>query len=513
MRTFPLIEPKVYSICTFKVTEGRSKEAVDAIKNILLPRKEAKFNIAQKDDWTVLEVMYDLCPGDQVFLDVTPDLFKMTHEKMTKPIKKILEALEGLLSESSGFNQFNLMTCGSTENAWLHTYSPASILIGSHEDDTTKWLKRQYSTRSSGPIAEDLFQTNIAYLNRIMNRKSNVVINSLQHGKVTATLFLLGSAASKSGDPFPTDLLLEIDATPMDKKEPYSGQLEISGNSPYHDEKSKEGGSYLIRQNYLINLLAMKSKLVELFILKSNINEHRQDEFRNILKRGNYLKDDIFDLQNRINEHMKIYMPKEKKGKKTKEKDFLDRETFENEKQLLTMASVRFSLVSEVEHRIMRANSRLEEFQEQVRDRSAALTIQEEQSPVEGASYSLDELMIRELETQKRSIRSLSDELSHSRDILSSTIDVLRTFIDTRQRETSEEMSRLMNLLFLVFACIGLADALGNFVVFAMEYSYLSTEEVTLYEALEPALLGMFLTFLPLLIAVIFIVLYFQKKR
>ena len=177
------------------------------------------------------------------------------------------------------------------------------------------------------------------------------------------------------------------------------------------------------------------------------------------------------------------------------------------------MASVRFPLVSEVEHRIMRANSRLEEFQEQVRDRSAALTIQGEQSPVEGASYSLDELMIRELETQKRSIRSLSDELSHSRDILSSTIDVLRTFIDTRQRETSEEMSRLMNLLFLVFACIGLADALGNFVVFAMEYSYLSTEEVTLYEALEPALLGMFLTFLPLLIAVIFIVLYFQKKR
>jgi hypothetical protein len=102
-------------------------------------------------------------------------------------------------------------------------------------------------------------------------------------------------------------------------------------------------------------------------------------------------------------------------------------------------------------------------------------------------------------------------ELSHSRDILSSNIDVLRTFIDTRQREVSEDMSRLMNLLFLVFACIGLADALGNFVILAIEYAYLQGSP-SFYTVLQYSALGLVITLLPLLMAALFLYYYFKNK-
>ena len=206
---------------------------------------------------------------------------------------------------------------------------------------------------------------------------------------------------------------------------------------------------------------------------------------------------------------MKVYMPKEK-GKR-KDSDFLERENYDNEKELLTTASIRFTLISEVEHRIMRIRSQMNGMKEDIKDMGDPLAIKGEASTTDMNPQSLSDHLIRDLNGMEKFMMSLSGELTHSRDILSSTIDVLRAFIDTRQREASEDMSRLMNLLFLVFACIGLADALGNFVVFAMEYYFF--HEKNIYQAIQPALASLFLTFLPLTIGVIFILIYFKKKR
>jgi hypothetical protein len=265
-----------------------------------------------------------------------------------------------------------------------------------------------------------------------------------------------------------------------------------------------------MRQTYLINLMAVKSKIIDLFLIQAQFLEMKRTDLNSIYEKGRSLKDQIFQLQNNINVHMQSYIPKDG-GKKGKDKNFLDRESFNIEKELLTRASVRFSLVSEVEHEIMRYSSQIQEIIQKIQEISKTLNLEAQSLSIEGLSMTISDTTKKKVETNSRDLDNLLKELSHSRDILSSTIEVLRTFIDTRQREVSEEMSRLMNVLFLVFACIGLADALGNFVILAIEYIFF--DDATVGEILQWSSFGLMITLLPLLIAVIFLVMFFKKKQ
>jgi hypothetical protein len=251
---------------------------------------------------------------------------------------------------------------------------------------------------------------------------------------------------------------------------------------------------------------------MELLLIQSNFLDMRGNELKSSGVRGKGLKEDIYQLQNDINEHMKLYIPNvEDKKRKKKEMDFLAKESFQKEKQLLTTASVRFSLVSEVEHEIMRNASILLEMDQRTREATSSLSMESEDLSIEGVGFSLGEITLREMEKDRRDLLTLLDELSHSRDILSSTIEVLRTFIDTRQREVSENMSRLMNLLFLVFACIGLADAAGNFVIFILQFGVLS-DNPSFQEVLSYTMIGVLITIIPLSLGAFFLYKAFKRK-
>jgi hypothetical protein len=209
---------------------------------------------------------------------------------------------------------------------------------------------------------------------------------------------------------------------------------------------------------------------------------------------------------------MKTYDGQSTQDRKSKKKQkFLDKETFTTEKGLLTRASVQFSLVSEVENEIMRSMNRIQEFEDKLRDRERSLALSSGSFVGDEANLTLADLPVRNIEQERRSLKVISDELMHSREILTSTIEVLRTFIDTRQREVSEDMSRLMNLLFLVFACIGLADALGNFVILVLQYGYLQ-DDPSRMEVFRVTSFGLVLTLIPLLLSAVFIYRYFKKR-
>jgi hypothetical protein len=303
-----------------------------------------------------------------------------------------------------------------------------------------------------------------------------------------------------------------VDLGEISKSSSYGdAPITVTPSSPYSTEKTEDKRSYQMKQNYLISLMALKGKLIDIFVLQSEFQNLRSNKVSQVDGKGRDLKEQIFKLQNSINEHMMVYIPKPDEKKRSKEKDFLEKETYEKEKQLLTEASVRFSMLSEVEHEIMRVSSNLNDIVLRTKDVIRSLDLKTSDVSLEGISYSWGELSIREIEKEDRTLRALMEELSHSRDILSSNIEVLRTFIDTRQREVSEDMSRLMNLLFLVFACIGLADALGNFVILVLEKGYL-TGETDIWTVISYGALGMVFTLLPLLLAAVFIYWYFKKK-
>ncbi len=503
MRTFPLFDPKIYSISVFKLKEGEDGKAQEIIQNLFLKRKDIKLNVIKKDQWSVVEIAMDIQRGGPVIVEVTPDLFKIQFDNLKLLNKSVRDALASFIIKDCGYYNFNLMTCGSRDNIWMHNYSTASLLID--DDDDAPFIGGEATTPQ-----ENIFQTNIAYLNRIMNRKGGVLINSLKHNNINASLFVLGSRDQRTERAFPTDFLLQLDISQLGDRKSYSNnQFPLTNKSPYSTPQKRDKDVYLEKQEYLINLLAIKAKVVDLLLTRCDTKELLDGEYAYIEKRGSFLKDDIFDLQNRINSHMKVYMPD--KNVKKKDSDFLERESYDNEKELLTTASIRFTLISEVEHRIMRIRSQMNGMKGDIRDMGDQLVMKGEASSTDMNPRSISERLTKDLDIMEGNMMSLSGELTHSRDILSSTIDVLRAFIDTRQREASEDMSRLMNLLFLVFACIGLADALGNFVIFAMEYYFFHGRDI--YQAIQPALASLFLTFLPLTIGVVFLLIYFKKKR
>ncbi len=458
--------------------------------------KDAKVDISIKSEWAVIELMMDASSSKEDFTEVSPEFLKMRYDEILKLSKRIMDKVQPFTDQGCKPYRYTIMINGSRDNAWLKTYS-----------DMTFLYKDKRSEQS------EILQTNISYLNRVISGRGEVNVNSLKHGKVEGSLYVLGRTDLGGESIFPRDMVLEINIADVKTTTSYGDPpMSVSGSSPYDTSSIPEKKIYQTRQNYLINLVAFKSKLIELFMQQSLFLDIKNNDIVNVSDKGHKLKEDIYQLQNDINKHMKYYIPKKSdKKRKKKEKAFLARKTFEEEKQLLTTASVRFSLVSEVEHKIMRQAGFLQEIEMSIIDVVENLSIEDEEMALEGMSYSLGDISLREIHSKQRELKILMDELSHSRNILSATIEVLRTFIDTRQREVSEDMSRLMNLLFLVFACIGLADALGNFVIMVIQYGYLQNDP-SVSEVFQYGSMGMIMTLSPLLIAAIFLYLFFKKK-
>ncbi len=514
MRTFPLFDPKVYTFLFFKVKGGAEKDLISTIHREIRSLKGSKLDISFKEGWIVVEIMKEIMPDSVGERKISPDIFKLKYDEMNKIVKKTKDIITPVQRKEDEIFRYNLFTCGSKEAVWLQTYSDLSLFLDKDESIKERDQGKDIKCFSPNEIKPaEMFQSNVTYLNRIMNLRGEVLVNSLSHGKTLSYLYLLGKKTVKEPSPFPTDLLLEVNLGSIQERERYRDiPVPVTRVSPYGQSDGGEEQSYQMKQNYLISLLGIKTKLLDLFLIQVKFRELLNRGYKKALEDSSRLEDEIYDLQNDINSHMKVYMTGglEQKGKGRK-KDFLDRETFEREKKHLTMTSVRFSLISEIEHQIMRILSSIMDLEQQFKDIVRSLDLKSEVETQDLTPYSIGDITIREMEHAHRNLQSQAEELKHSREILSSTIEVLRTFIDTRQRETSEEMSRLMNLLFLVFACIGLADALGNFVIFVLEYR--NFHDASWPEAVGPASLGMVLTLLPLLIAVIFIVLFFKKRR
>lgn len=496
MRSIHLYDPKIYSIILTRLGPSKEKELLALVKEEVRVVKDIKVDISFKSEWAVIELHKNTGQSDKEFSEISPELIKMGYDNLTYFSSKLKEKLKPLTSDGCEPHIYNLISTGTKDHAWMKTYS-----------DMTFLFKDKKSDRS------EILQTNISYLNRIMNGRGEVSVNSMKHGDVGVTLYVLGKMVQEKDSLFPKNMLLEINISDIRSKGIYGeSPVSVSNPSPYGDVGPSEKKIYQTKQNYLINLLGIKSKLVEFFLVQSQFLDMKNNEMTNVKNNGQMLKDEIYSLQNNINEHMKLYIPKEGKKKRKKERDFLEREYFEKEKELLTSASVRFTLVSEVEHQIMRQTSILQDMDLKTHEIIRSLDIKAEEISVHGMIYSLGEITFREMESNKRELSHLMEELSHSRDILSSTIEVLRTFIDTRQREVSEDLSRLMNLLFLVFALIGLADAIGNFVILVVDKGYLSGNPA-LGDVYYFGMIGILVTLVPLLIAAIFLYLYFKKRK
>ncbi len=232
MRTLTLYDPKIYSIFIFSLRESKEKELQGSLKRILDKDPALRGDISMKEGMAVLEVMMDIVPGSKGPVEISPDLLKIKTGEMAQKKKKVTETLTPFLKEGSRIHNYTLYTCGSNNRTWLRTYSNISFLYQEKKENNL-----------------DILQTNISYLNRILNRTGEVIVNSITHGKISGALYILGRAQGRKSKKFLKDMVIELEMGDVREKSLYGeSPIEVSPSTPHGAENIEDNKSYQIRQ-------------------------------------------------------------------------------------------------------------------------------------------------------------------------------------------------------------------------------------------------------------------------
>jgi hypothetical protein len=255
--------------------------------------------------------------------------------------------------------------------------------------------------------------------------------------------------------------------------------LNLSVNSIHPDDNealSKQNKLYRLTINTVIsnfgNLLVYIAKMTDLY----------NDEYNNIQSNSNEIRDKALDLQIRINELLKSQSdksslistgtPKKKEKNHKDQKEQNDLLTSRGwEENLLLKASRHFSKLTEINQILAKANYQRQDAAMNIEKMTSTLGL----TPIKYYIETEKEISSLGLELKQFSksvnyyFQNLKDELDHSQTTIRDTVDILKTFLESEQRIVSQKSSEAINWIVIVFAGLGLADALGNFVIFWLE--------------------------------------------
>lgn len=244
----------------------------------------------------------------------------------------------------------------------------------------------------------------------------------------------------------------------------------------YSVESDSVGKKYLNTQEMIIpkfrNFLITYSKLSDLYT----------DTFQDINLRSNKIRNNAILLQRQINSLLRT--KKKVSGKyglrrnngSTKPDTISSTNPDSNkhvEESLLEKASIYFSKLTSIDYILVEAIHSKQEYQRELESASSALGLEHNRAlttpdSIEAIPTLIDEFK-RYYETIGFSFENLKTELEHTQSTLRNAVDVLKTFLEEKQRKISEASSKRINALVIIFACFGLADALGNFVIFYLQ--------------------------------------------
>jgi hypothetical protein len=248
------------------------------------------------------------------------------------------------------------------------------------------------------------------------------------------------------------------------------------------EEKKYESTMYRITSNF--------GQLLVFYSLLVNLYTH---DYRRATAKSNSVRVKAQTLQRKINE---LFRARERGRSATEE-------------ELLSSASMHFSVVTELGHTLSNSIYSVHRNGKNIEKVGTAIGMDKIIAPETGESIpSLFDEFKKYSDMVHFAFQSLRQELDNAQSTLRNTVEVIRTFLESKQRTASEESGRRINLLVIIFACFGLADALGNFVVY-----YLQTENRT-FDDFITAMSYFFITMLPLVFVVILLYFgYFKRPR
>jgi hypothetical protein len=244
-------------------------------------------------------------------------------------------------------------------------------------------------------------------------------------------------------------------------------------------------------------LLIYNAKLIDLY----------KDEYTSLDSQSNKIREKALKLQMKINELLVIKSditssnPSSRKSSRKEPPE--NYQYLGMEENLLFKASRYFSLLTEINHLQASANYIRQEAVINIDKISQTLGMTPITLLTESSSEikSLNEVFKQLSDSINYNFQNLKIELEHSQTTIRNTVEILKTFLESEQRIVTQKSSEAINWIVIVFAGLGLADALGNFVVYYLQGG--SGFQATLW---------FFIIMIPLLMIVVVLYFWFFKK-
>ncbi len=439
---------------------NESRPRLSSLKNAISSIKaNHNFSVITENGCVILENRIDMCPNcnnpqdngngwADIKIKEVKKIIKSTDRLLTKQILKISSSFEELRHVGT----YNILISASKPGYWLQS----KVDISKFKIDDTP----------TNPQVDDIItQTRLDSFNRNMFGVNNLVKgNLLSTTKLASRIYWLSNGGTNNNGSTNSNFFL-IDIILDQVEEKYT--LESEGPAK----------KYLKTQEIII------SRFRDFLITYSKLSDLYHNTYSKINLRSNKIRNNALHLQRQINNLLKtkenVNRPVGIRFRAGKNSVANAKQTADSDKMihieeaLLQKASLYFSKLTGIDYVLVEAMHSKQEYQREMESASSSLGLAENRSltipdRVEAIPSLIDDFR-GYYETIGFALENLKTELEYTQRTLRNAVDVLKTFLEEKQRKISAESGNRINTLVIIFACFGLADALGNFVIFYLQ--------------------------------------------
>ncbi len=423
---------------------------------------------------------------------VPEDIDSGWHELAPTEVKHQLETCR-----SYSQSLINILTTSVPDLTHLQTYS--MLQVGSEEDywfetriDVDR-LKMADGTKERS-LREISSKTRLEILMEHFGQFPKLLVNKIRGTKNETLLLGFGATDGDSGlEDIPKTFMLIVN---------------IGGLYSNPEQESIEIGAY-----YSQTTRSVTSNFGKFLLYHSKLMALHNIGYMEANVRSTDIKTKAQRLQREINtlirESQKTRRAKVSGSSQWSIKETKDRKAEDFDESLLYNASIYFSHITELLQTVSNAIYLAKENTYYLTKTSNTIGLEPATNPLtleRTEHLSLMEEFKRFSEQVNHAFESLKLEIESTQQSLRNTVDVLKTFLEGKQRQESSRSGKTLGLLTIVFACFVFVDMISNYVIYVLESNPRS------YEVISETIIAMIVTLWPSLIMFVFLYFIVLKK-
>ncbi len=438
-----------YIILWKKEPDATFNKAILSSKSQVIDNEYLKdLEIFYEHDYIIINLQMNIKPigyegKDNGWVEIEPKHFKKVFNQTKKLKDKWFNIRKIQRMGLKQIGDFQMIITGAEDEYW----TKSRIDIHKFKIDSDR-------VERSLELSDVEAENNLAIFNRMLFGGKRIFGDRLENLKLPTFVYGLGINGSDDFQNLPRSFLLSLTVN----KEIRGKEINEVENKQFRLTVN----SVMANFGRLVTYLA---KLMDLY----------SEEYISINKRSNEVREKALKLQMKINNL--LVTKSDSSAVSTKSTGKRKRVTAVKysyhgmEEHLLLEASRYLSYLTEINQFQAQANYERQEASANIEKINQTLGM----TPIAYLSKSNNQIQPLSNELKQLSdfinhnFQNLKIELDHSQSTIRNTVDILKTFLESEQRIVSQRSSEAINWIVIVFAGLGLADALGNFVIFYLE--------------------------------------------